>query len=74
MANNQPINQYKRDHIRLYPNGQTDTFVDVKQIITDFSITESVHQHSLMCTMNIMDGLNMLEDLQLEVHTSPQVL
>lgn len=66
MANNQPVNQYKRDHIRLYPNGQNETFVDIKQVITDFSITESVHQHSLMCTMNVMDGLNMLEDLQLE--------
>ena len=76
MANNQPINQYKRDYIRLYPNGNyeptglfgtnTATFVDIKQLVTDITITESLHQHSLMCTMNVLDGLNMLEDLQLE--------
>ena len=76
MANNQPINQYKRDHIRLYPNGNYDPsatlgtnttkFVDIQKLVTDISITESLHQHSLMATMNVMDGLNMLEDLQLE--------
>jgi len=76
MANNQPINQYKRDHIRLYPNGNYDPsatlgtnttkFVDIQKLVTDISITESLHQHSIMCTMNVMDGLNMLEDLQLE--------
>ena len=76
MANNQPINQYKRDYIKLYPNGNYDPsagsksnttkFVDIKQLVTDISITESLHQHSLMCTMSVLDGLNMLEDLQLE--------
>ena len=76
MANNQPINQYKRDHIRLYPNGNYDPsatlgtnttkFVDIQKLVTDISITESLHQHSIMATMNIMDGLNLLEDLQLE--------
>ena len=76
MANNQPINQYKRDYIKLYPNGNYDPsagsksnttkFIDIKQLVTDISITESLHQHSLMCTMSVLDGLNMLEDLQLE--------
>ena len=75
MANNQPINQYKRDYIRLYPNGNYSSavannsmskFVDIQKLVTDITITESLHQHSLMCTMNVLDGLNLLEDLQLE--------
>lgn len=73
---NQPINQYKRDFIRLYPNGTYDPvglfgenaakYFDIKQLVTDFTITESLNQHSLMCTMNVLDGLNLLEELQLE--------
>ena len=73
---NQPINQYRRDYIRLYPNGNyspsgqfgtnTASFIDIRNMVTDITITESLHQSSLMCTMNVLDGLNMLEDLQLE--------
>ena len=65
MANNAPVNQYKRDYIKLYPNGNK-TFVDIKNMVTNMTITESLHQTSLLCTMDILDGLNMLEDLQLE--------
>ena len=73
---NQPVNQYKRDSIKLYPNGNYSpqglfgdnqaSFIDIKQLVTDFTITESLHQTSLMCTMNVMDGLNILAKLQLE--------
>ena len=73
---NQPINQYRRDYIRLYPNGNYNPagisgtnvaqFIDIRNMVTDITITESLHQSSLMCTMNVLDGLNMLEDLQLE--------
>lgn len=73
---NQPVNQYRRDYIKLYPNGNysptglygtnTAKFFDIKNLVTDITITESLHQSSLMCTMNVLDGLNMLEDLQLE--------
>ena len=73
---NQPVNQYKRDSIKLFPNGNYSpqglfgengaSFIDIKQLVTDFTITESLHQTSLMCTMNVMDGLNILAKLQLE--------
>jgi len=73
---NQPITQYKRDFIRLFPNGNYDPqglfgtnmakFVDIKTLVTDITITESLYQSSIICTLNVLDGLNMLEDLQLE--------
>ena len=74
---NQPVNQYRRDYIKLYPNGNYEPaaslagmnmakFIDIKNLVTDFTITESVHQSSLLCTMNVLDGLNLLEELQLE--------
>lgn len=39
--------------------------VDINQLVTDFSITESIYRPSLLLSLNIRDPINLMEEFQL---------
>ena len=54
---------YVRKYVKLYPtNG---SFVDIKDLVGNINFSEALDQASVICTLDILDGIDMLETLKI---------
>tara|TARA_B100001093_G_scaffold244275_1_gene233902 strand:+ start:2581 stop:3957 length:1377 start_codon:yes stop_codon:yes gene_type:complete len=56
---------YVRDFVKLFPNSAGDEFTDIKQLINRIIFKENIRQGSIICEIDVLDGLNMLETFKL---------
>ena len=56
---------YVRDFIKLFPNSSNGEFTDIKNLINRIIFKENIRQGSVICEIDVLDGLNMLETFKL---------
>ena len=67
---------YERTSIKLWPNGDfspaglfsenTAKSLDIRNIVSNITIRESLLDSSIQIALDVMDGNNILEDLKIE--------
>ena len=56
---------YVRDHVRLYANSSDNNFTDIKALVNRIIFTENIKQASVICTIDVLDGVNLFETFKL---------
>ena len=56
---------YVRDFIKLYSNSSNEEFTDIQSLVNRIIFTENIRQASVMCTIDILDGVNLFETFKL---------
>ena len=56
---------YVRDHVKLFANSSGENFTDIKALVNRIIFTENITQASVICTIDILDGVNLFETFKL---------
>ena len=56
---------YVRDHIKLFANSSNDEFTDIKELVNRIIFEENIDQASVICTIDVLDGVNLFETFKL---------
>ena len=56
---------YVRDHIKLFANSSNDEFTDIKELVNRIIFEENIDQSSVICTIDVLDGVNLFETFKL---------
>ena len=56
---------YVRDFIKLYSNSSNNEFTDIQSLVNRIIFTENIKQASVICTLDILDGVNLFETFKL---------
>lgn len=56
---------YVRDFVKLYSNSSNNEFTDIQSLVNRIVFTENIRQASVMCTIDVLDGVNLFETFKL---------